>query len=131
MHFKRSRFQSFSRNSCPQVALLPPFFSFSTCLRKHPFLLALCCWGRFTPRNVCSSGRNSILTMQINVYIINPVVMGVPNIFLSNFTCLLVDFGKVQCSCTNELQQNSNASSREHYILPILTVLLEILHVYI
>ena len=57
---------------------------------------------------------------------------GVPNIFLSNFTCLLVDdFGKVLCSCADELQQNSNASSREHYILQILTLLLEILHVYI
>ena len=59
---------------------------------------------------------------------------GVLNIFLSNFlnfTCLLVDFGKVLRSCVNELQQNSNASSREHYILQILTVLLEILPVYI
>ena len=56
---------------------------------------------------------------------------GVPNIFLSNFTCLLVDFGKVLCSCANELHQNSNASSKERYILQILTVLLEILFVYI
>ena len=56
---------------------------------------------------------------------------GVPNINLSNFTCLLVDFGKVLCSSANELQQNSNASSREEYIPQILTVLLEILHVYI
>ena len=56
---------------------------------------------------------------------------GVPNIFLSNFTCLLVDFGKVLCSCANKLQQNSNASSREDYIPQILNVLLEILHVYI
>ena len=55
----------------------------------------------------------------------------VPNIFLSNLTCLLVDFGKLLCSCANELQQNSNASSREHYILQILTVLLEILRDYI
>ena len=29
---------------------------------------------------------------------------GVPNINLSNFTCLLVDFGKVLCSSANELQ---------------------------
>ena len=56
---------------------------------------------------------------------------GVPNISLSNFTCPLVDFGKVLCSCADELQKNSNASSREHYILQILTVLLEILRVYI
>ena len=56
---------------------------------------------------------------------------GVPNINVSNFMCLLVDFGKVLCSSANELQQNSNASSREDYIPQILTVLLEILRVYI
>ena len=56
---------------------------------------------------------------------------GVPNINLPNFTCLLVDFGKVLCSSANELQQNSNASSRKDYIPQILTVLLQILRVYI
>ena len=56
---------------------------------------------------------------------------GVPNTNLSNFMCLLFDFGKVLCLSANELQQNSNASSREDYIPQILTVLLEILHVYI
>ena len=56
---------------------------------------------------------------------------GVPNTNLSNFTCLLVDFGKVLCSSANELQQNSNASSREDYIPQILTVLLEIHRIYI
>ena len=56
---------------------------------------------------------------------------GVPNTNLSNFTCLLVDFGKVLCSSANELQQNSNASSREDYIPQILTILLGILRVYI
>ena len=57
---------------------------------------------------------------------------GVPNINLSNFTCLLVDFGKVLCLSANHLQQNSNAStSREGYIPQILTVLLETLRVYI
>ena len=45
---------------------------------------------------------------------------------LSNFTCLLVSFGKVSCSSANELHQNSNASSREDYIPQTLTVLLEI-----
>ena len=43
----------------------------------------------------------------------------------------MVDFGKVLCSSANELPQNSNASSREDYIPQILTVLLEILRVYI
>ena len=56
---------------------------------------------------------------------------GVPNTNLSNFTCLLVDFGKVLCSSANKLQQNSNVSSREDYIPQILTVLLENLRVYI
>ena len=37
---------------------------------------------------------------------------GVLDANLFNFTFLLVDFGKVLCSSTNELQQNSNASSR-------------------
>ena len=52
-----------------------------------------------------------------------------PNLF--NFTFLLVDFTKVLCSSVNELQQNSNASSREEYIRPVLTVLLEIHRVFI
>ena len=56
---------------------------------------------------------------------------GFPNANLFNFTFLTVDFGKVLCSSANELQQNSNASSREDYIPQILTVLLEILRVYI
>ena len=71
-----------------------------------------------------------MLMMQINVYIINPVVTGFQRT-MSNFTCLTVDFGKVLCSSANELPKNSNASSRKDYIPQILTVLLEILHVYI
>ena len=34
--------------------------------------------------------------------------------------CLVVDFGKVVCLSANELQRNSNASSREDYIPQIL-----------
>ena len=55
---------------------------------------------------------------------------GVPNANLFNSTFLLVDFGKVLCSSSNEPQQNSNASSREDYIPQILAVLLEIHRVY-
>ena len=55
----------------------------------------------------------------------------VPNANLFNVMFLLVDFGKVLCSSTNELQKNSNASSREDYVPQILTVLLEIHRVYI
>ena len=57
--------------------------------------------------------------------------MGFQIQFFFYFTFLLVDFGKVLCSSANELQQNSNASSREDYIPLILTVLLEIHRVYI
>ena len=53
------------------------------------------------------------------------------NTSLSNFKCFLVDFGKVLCSSANELQQISNASSREDYIPQTLTVLLEIFRVCI
>ena len=56
---------------------------------------------------------------------------GVPNINLSNFACLLVDFGEVLCSSANKLQQGSNVSSREDYIPEILTVLSQILRIYI
>ena len=56
---------------------------------------------------------------------------GVPDVNLFNFRYLLVDFGKVLCSSANELQQNSNACSREDYIPQILSVLLETHHVYI
>ena len=58
------------------------------------------------------SGRNSILMTQINVYIINPVVMGFQ---IQICPIFLVDFGKVLCSSANELQQNLKASSREEY----------------
>ena len=56
---------------------------------------------------------------------------GAPNANLFNFTFLLVEFGKVLCSSAYELQQNSNASSGEYYIPPILTALLEIHRIYI
>ena len=75
------------------------------------------------------SDGNSILMTQINHN--KSGSHGVPNVNLINFTCLLVDFGKVWCSSANELQQNSNASSREDYIPQILTVLLEIFRVYL
>ena len=41
---------------------------------------------------------------------------GAPNANLFNFTFLLVDFFEMLCSSTNEVQQNSNASSRQDYI---------------
>ena len=56
---------------------------------------------------------------------------GVSNVNLFNFRFLLVNFSKVLCSSANELQQNSNVCSREDYIPQILTVLLEIHHIYI
>ena len=100
-------------------------------LRKHPFLLALRRWGRFARRNVYDSGKK-FHTDDANQCLRKiSCSHGVSNINLSKFICLLVDFGKVMYSSANELQQNSNASSRGDYIPPIWTVLLEILRVYI
>ena len=100
-------------------------------LRKHRFLLALRRWGRFARRNAATQ-RRKFHTDDANQCLHNKSCSyGVPNINLSNFTCLLVDFGKVFCSSANKLQRNSNASSREGYIPQILTVLLEIHRVYI
>ena len=97
-------------------------------LRKHPFFLSLRRWGRFARRSVCDSATeidaNQCLHNESGRH-------GVPNINLSNFEFLLVDFGEVLCSSADELQQNSNASSREDYIPEIMTVLLGILRVYI
>ena len=56
---------------------------------------------------------------------------GFSNTNLFNFTFLLVDFGKVLYSSTNELLQNSNASSRDDYIPQILAVLLDSLHLHL
>ena len=66
----------------------------------------------------------------INVYIIYLVVMGSTSKFVQ-FHVLLVDFTKVLFSSAKELQQTSNVSSKEEYIPPISTVLLELHRVYI
>ena len=47
--------------------------------------------------------------------------MGFQMQICSNFSFLLVDFRKVLCLHASELQQNSNASSREECIPQILT----------
>ena len=100
-------------------------------LRKHPFLLALRRWGRFT-RRTSATQRQKFHTDDVNHCLLNKSGShGVSNANLFNSTFLLVDFGKVLCSSANELQENSNACSREDYIQQILTVLLEIYRVYI
>ena len=99
--------------------------------RKHPFSPL------FAAKDVSRGGTSATQRQKFHTNDANQCLHnksgshGVPNINLSNFTCLLVDFGKVFCLSANELQQNSNASSREDYIPQILTVLLEILCVYI
>ena len=44
---------------------------------------------------------------------------GVSNANMFNFTFLLVNFGEVLCSFANKLQENSNAFSREIYMLQV------------
>ena len=95
------------------------------------FLLTLRRWGRFARRIVCDLAKK-FHTDDANQCLLNKSGShGVPNVNLFNFRFLLVDFGKVLCSSANELQQNSNACSREDYIPQILTVLLEIHRLYI
>ena len=74
-------------------------------LRKHPFLLALCHWQRFAWK-FHTDDANQCLHNKSGSH-------GVSNKNLSDFMCLLVDFGKVLCSSAKELQQNSNTSSGE------------------
>jgi len=100
-------------------------------LRKQPFLTA------FAARNVSRGGTTVTQRQKFHTDDVNQCLHnisgshGVPQPNLFNFTFLLVDFTKVWCSSANELQQNSNASSRDEYVPPVFTVLLEIHRVYI
>ena len=103
-----------------------------TSLRKHPGFSSLFAAGDVSRGGTSATQPQKFHTDDANQCLHNKSSShGVANTNLSNFTCLLVDFGKVLCSSANELQQNSNPSSREDYIPQILTVLLEILCVYI
>ena len=98
---------------------------------KHPFLLAPPA-GDISHGGTSATQQQKFHTDDANQCLYNRSGSHwAPNTNLSNFTCFLVDFGKVLCSSANELQQISNASSREDYIPQTLTVLLEILRVYI
>ena len=72
-------------------------------------------WGRF-PQGTSATQRQKFHTDDINQCLHNNS-HGDPNANMFNFTFLLVDFGKMLCSSANELQQNSNASSRETIFL--------------
>ena len=88
--------------------------------------------GDVSRRRTSATQRQKFHTDDVNQCLCNKSGShGIPDINLTNFTCFLVDVGKVLCSSANELQQNSNASSREDYIPQILAVLFEILRVYI
>ena len=116
---------------------------FLNSLLSHDNNLSYCtCVLHFTPpslplrgvlqRGTFSTQRQKFHTDDVNQCFHNKSGShGVPNANLFNFTFLLVDFGKVLCLSVNELQQKSNATSREYYIPLILTVLLKIHHVNI
>ena len=68
-------------------------------LRKHPFLLAL---RHVFHRRTSTTQRQKFHIDNANQCLDNKSgSQGVPNVNLSNFTCLLVNFGKVLCSSTN------------------------------
>ena len=80
-------------------------------------------------RDVSRRGTSATQRQKFQADDINLVVMGFQMQISSTlcFSSLILE----KCSSENELQQNSNASSREDYISQILTVLLEIHRVYI
>ena len=108
------------------------YFPLCTSLQKahvssHSSPLRDVSWG-----GTSATQRQKFHTDDVNQCLLNKSgSYGVPNGNLFNFAFLLVVFRKVWCSSANELQQNSNAFSREDYIPQILTVLLEIHCVYI
>ena len=73
-------------------------------------------WGRF-PQGTSATQRQKFHTDDINQCLHNNS-HGDPNANMFNFTFLLVDFDKVLRSSANELQQNSNVSSRETIFFP-------------
>ena len=119
------------------VGDFPRILSFSTKTYLPLACENICFSSLFTTRDVLRGWTSA--TQQQKLHTDDPIQClhnksrshGVLNTHLSSFTCPLVDFGKVLCSSANELQQNSNAFSREDYIPQILTVLLTILRVYI
>ena len=106
------------------------WWRFLACQRQA-FLLTHCCWGKFRKEERHSATIQKFHTNDVNQRLYDKSGSdGVPNANLFNFTFLLVDFGQVLCSFTNELQQNSNASFGEEYIPQVLTVLLYIHYIY-
>ena len=112
-----------------------------SCFFDDAVMEIACEWQTFSsplrdvPRGGTSSAtqRQKFHTDDVNQCLHNKSAShGVPNANLFNFTFLLVDFGKVLCASANELQQKSNASSREDYIPQIIDCFVhEIHHVYI
>ena len=84
--------------------------SYCNVLHFTPSLLPL---GDVLRRGTFSTQRQKFHTDDINQCFHNKSSShGVPNANLFNFTFLLVDFGKVLCLSANELQQKSNATSK-------------------
>ena len=73
----------------------------------------------FTPKDISQGGISATQGQKLHTDDINQCLHNksgshwVPNACLFNFRFLQVNFGKVLCSSANELQQNSNAPSRE------------------
>ena len=98
--------------------LISIYFTFS--LRKHPFS-SLFAAGDVLRGGTSATQRQKFQSDDAKQCFYNKSGShGVPNINLPNVTCLVVDFGKVLWLSANQLQRNSNASSREDYIPQIL-----------
>ena len=135
-------FKKYHQKCCPVAFIWICFYSTINSTTKKHYSVDLACENSrfsslFAAEDVSRGGTSATQRQKFHTDDVNQCLRnissshGVPHPNLFNFTFLLVDFTKVLCSSTNELQQNSNASSGEEYVPPILTVLLEIHRVYI
>ena len=116
-HTASQSFRILSAN-CPFRHILRLLVLFSSFL--YVCFSSLFAAGDVSREGTSANQRQKFHTDDVNHWLINKSGShGVPNANLFHFTFFLVDFGKMLCSSTKELQHNSNACSREDYILNI------------
>ena len=113
-HTASQSFRILSAN-CPFRHILRLLVLFSSFL--YVCFSSLFAAGDVSREGTSANQRQKLHTDDVNHCLINKSGShGVPNANLFHFTFFLVDFGKMLCSSTKELQHNSNACSREDYI---------------
>ena len=131
---RKARKRGKGREPLPLSPLPPPFSLFPYPLRlSTPATQAReysCLTSPLAARDVSPWGTSTPQRQKFHTDDVNQCLCGNksdnhrgPDVNLVDFMFPLVDYGKVLCSSANELQQNSNASFKEEYILRKLTFL--------